>query len=185
VVIGQGGVETMAIGPSRSIVLQRVSRFLPVIERLTSNQEERRLLVGLIAQESGGNPYAIRPEPGFWKRYGSNVLKAVAASISTRDDHWVQYPDIASCSYGLCQVMYSTALEVGVTLYYPTELCDPNVGIDAGLRVLRRGMDADGRRGEFRKTLLRYNGGGDPEYPDRVLSWCADWDTFKTPVAQA
>lgn len=141
------------------------------------------LVLAVIAQESSGNPYAIRPEPGFFQRYLPGLRRLVSHSVSKRDDRWFQYPHVFACSYGLMQVMYPVALERGLDLAYPTELCDPKIGLEAGCRHLAflatRVLGEDGRRHPdaladpraLRTVLLLYNGGGDPNYPDRILNW--------------
>ena len=75
--------------------------------------------------------------------------------------------------------MYPVALEVGMDLTYPTELCIPEIGIEAGCRVLRRCFTQTAQRAGNTsapkvEALLAYNGGGDAQYPDRVLAWRDD-----------
>jgi soluble lytic murein transglycosylase-like protein len=64
------------------------------------------------------------------------------------------------------QVMGQVARENGFTGPYLTRLCNPEVGLDVGCKVLRRKIDASG--GDLQKGLLRYNGGGNPDYADEV-----------------
>lgn len=141
------------------------------------------LVLALIAQESGGNPYAIRVEEGFFTRYLPGLRRLVSHTASRRDDHWFQYRQVFACSYGLMQVLYPVALERGLELRYPTELCDPDLGTEAGCRHLRylagRIIARDGRphlnvwadMEATRTALLLYNGGGNQTYPARVLAW--------------
>lgn len=124
-----------------------------------------RIIGGLIFTESSGNPWAIRVERGFWQRYGENVKRDVARSSSRYDDKWTRYPDIVSCSYGLCQIMLPVAWENGFSSQFPTELLDPKTNINLGSKILSRHLD---KFGSIEKALLRYNGGGDLEYPIRV-----------------
>jgi soluble lytic murein transglycosylase-like protein len=128
---------------------------------------EPYVLAGLILQESSGNTYAIRCEPGFFKRYYPGLSRLVSKTSSKFDDNWIKYPDVFSASYGLCQVMYPIAIEDGLSLRYPTELCNPDVGIEAGCKHLRKHLDRVNNKIEM--ALLRYNGGGDPRYPAKVL----------------
>lgn len=136
-----------------------------------------QLLAAMICQESAGNTYAIRPEPGFLKRYYQGLLALVRRTPSATDNHWFKYPDVFSCSFGLLQVMYPVALEVGVALRYPTELCNPEIGVEAGCRVLVRcrkqcaPADPSTQHVDWSRVLLRYNGGGDPTYPEKIQSW--------------
>lgn len=126
------------------------------------------LIMAVIEQESGGNPYAIRVERGFWRRYGAAVIRNAQATVTSLDDKWAAYPDFAACSYGLMQILWVTAAEFGVIPQYPTELCDPETNIDAGCRKLSSCFRkvGGGREG----ALLCYNGGGNPAYPGDVLA---------------
>ena len=135
------------------------------------------IVAGVVAQESGGiyarpdgsaNPFAIRPEPAFWAHYGDVVRAFAAKTTNLFDDRWVRFPDLAGASYGLMQVLYDVALELGYVLRFPTELCDPEVGVGAGCEHLSNLYRRTG--GDIRAALLRYNGGGDPSYPDKVLT---------------
>ena len=126
----------------------------------------------MVCQESAGNPYAIRVERGFLARYLSGLKALVLSTASDRDDYWMTFPDLFSTSYGLLQVMYPVAVELGVELRYPTELCDPGINFDAACRKLVR--DKKLAPAGFNNLLLRYNGGGDAEYPIRVGAWRQD-----------
>lgn len=128
---------------------------------------EPRLVAAIVAQESSGIQWAIRPEPGFWRRYLSGIRALVKRTASKRDDHWAQYPDLASASFGLMQPLYVVALEYGYDLDYPTRLCDPEVNLDVGCRHLAAKLQE--AKGDVRNALLRWNGGGNPRYPDEVL----------------
>lgn len=141
------------------------------------------LVLAIVGQESSGNPFAIRVEEGFFNRYLPGLRNLVAHTASRRDDHWFQYRQVFACSYGLMQVLYPVALERGLELRFPTELCDPATGVEAGCRQLRylagRILARDGREhanvwtdpAATRTALLLYNGGGDQKYPDKVLAW--------------
>lgn len=66
--------------------------------------------------------------------------------------------------------MLPVAWEQGYIPQYPTELLDPKTNIELGCKILSGHMK---RLGSLRKALLRYNGGGDPRYPDRVMEAAA------------
>jgi len=170
---------------SVATISARVLRWQPQVEAAALRWAlDPWLLLAIVAQESAGESGAMRPEPAWWGRYGANVIKAALASVSRSDDRWVRYPEIASASYGLCQVLYPVAAEVGVSLRYPTDLCVPEIGLDVGARVLVRCLKhaaAAGAPDLIRGALLRYNGGSRPQYPDEVLAWR---DALRT-VAQA
>jgi soluble lytic murein transglycosylase-like protein len=125
------------------------------------------LLLAVAITESSLDQYALRVERGFWRRYLEGIKKFVLASPNKVDDKWAKYPDIYSASYGLCQVMLQTALETGWRMKrFPTELLDLATNLRIAAQILQK-HQRKGRGVQF--TLLRYNGGGDPAYPTRVL----------------
>ncbi len=128
------------------------------------------MVCGLIERESSWNTYAVRSESesGFAARYGAAYAELVRKSAQKADNHWFKFEDLFYASYGLCQVMYPVALELGAQLRFPTELCDPEIGIEWGCRILRKKLDA--AKGDIVKALLYYNGGADPDYPAKVLA---------------
>ena len=71
-------------------------------------------------------------------------------------------------SYGLCQVMGAVAREHGLEGYL-TRLCDPRVGLHYGARHLSWCLKVTG--GDMRAALLKYNGGGNRDYPAKVFGW--------------
>lgn len=115
------------------------------------------VLEGLVEQESGGWASAFRHEPAFWDRYLKNN-----PAYSRRN------PREVASSYGLCQVMYSTAVEHGFA-GKPWELFDPVVGLEWGARVLERliawanglytGDESERAGVVLRAALAAYNGG--------------------------
>lgn len=150
-------------------VCRRVLQWGSLVDELCLKQrQERWLVLGLIATESGGDPWAIRCEPLFWKRYGETFRRNARGNARK----WARFPDVASASYGLGQVLYVTATELGFDPAYPTQLCDPHYGLTAALTKLRRCYEQTMEsRTPTESALLRYNGGGDTEYPRRVLEW--------------
>jgi soluble lytic murein transglycosylase-like protein len=127
------------------------------------------ILAGLIAHESGGNPYAIRVERSFWTRYLTGITSLIRATASQLDDPWLRYPDLVAASYGLAQVLYPVAIERGLALQYPTELLDPATNLEAAARHLIHLRHQVGAA--ERPLLQRYNGGGNPNYATMVLAW--------------
>ena len=94
------------------------------------------LVKAIIKKESSFNPYAIRVEKGFWKRYFEGIKKKVLQTKNKKDDFWLQYPDFMSASYGLMQLMLPVAIELGFVFDYPTELLDIDENIGLGCRKL-------------------------------------------------
>ena len=123
---------------------------------------ETTLVCALCEQESSWNPWSVRFEPGFLNRY-------VRPSDPTRPTTL----DITKAmSFGLMQIMGETAIELGFTGKYLTELCDPNVGLEFGCKKLKKCFDV---HGGVEPSLLAYNGGGDPNYPHLVLRYEAKY----------
>ena len=149
-------------------IIQKAVR--PYVSQVNKSAEKYDLpayvVAGLIYTESSGNPWAIRVERGFWRRYLDGIKANVLRTKSKYDDKWIKYPDLASCAYGLCQIMLQVAWENGFMARFPTELLDPQINIDLACKILSRHLS---RTGSLRTALLRYNGGGDPNYPHRVM----------------
>lgn len=104
------------------------------------------LVEAVVLRESSGITSAIRYEPGFWTKYMSKDARFVNA-----DPHRV------SSSYGLMQVMYVVALEVGFGYPDPEYLFVPSIGLDFGCRKLRSLLDW--AKGVEAQALAAYNGG--------------------------
>lgn len=168
--------------PARRKAPQRISpsspsgpsgRLLEIVKQTARFKDLDPVVVAaVIEQESNWNTFAIRSESksGFARRYGRAYARIVKETAGKRDDRWFRFPDIFYSSYGLMQVMYPVAVEQlgGDELEYPTLLCMPEIGTSYGCALLVRKIRA--ARGDLRKGLLFYNGGGDPRYPDRVLA---------------
>lgn len=136
------------------------------------------LVAAVVEQESNGWTSAFRYEPDFWDRY-----LAKNPSLATRN------PREVSSSYGLMQVMYTTAVEHGFP-GQPWELFAPAVGLEYGCRMLARlltwanglytGLESERSAVVTRAALAAYNGGKtgnaptgplrNREYADRVLA---------------
>lgn len=114
------------------------------------------LVCALVEQESGWNPWAIRYEPAFYDRYvrAQNLPETEARA--------------RAFSWGLLQVMGQVAREHGFSHRFLSALCDPDIGLEVGCRVLKARLVAC--EGDVRRALLRWNGGGRKEYADEVLA---------------
>lgn len=126
------------------------------------------LVCCVIHQESTWYQWAVRFEPAFLKRYIHPAHpEAPTTSELTK-----------AMSFGLMQVMGETAIEFGFTGRSLLELCDPDVGLDFGCRKLKHCLDICS--GDVDQALLKYNGGGDPNYPNLVARWRSIYDTVVT-----
>jgi soluble lytic murein transglycosylase-like protein len=83
---------------------------------------EIELIKALIQTESSFNERAYRFEPGFYDRYIRNQSKYM-------DHKYYGLPRIISASYGLTQIMYTTAEELGFINIEPEILYDPKANI--------------------------------------------------------
>jgi hypothetical protein len=123
------------------------------------------LLVAAVADhESQWNPWAVRFEEGFEKKY---IKPAIPAMPTTREL-------TLAMSFGLMQIIGETAVEAGFQGRFLTELCDPDTGMDFGCRKLRKCLNRN--PDSVRDTLLEYNGGKNLGYPDLVLPLMAKYE---------
>lgn len=116
---------------------------------------DEKLIRAIIRKESSWNQYAIRPEPSFWKRYLVGI-KALFYRTPEKDEKWLNYPTLVSMSYGLMQIMLTTAMELGFRFTYPTELLSPEANITYGCKLLRKLHD---RYGNIKDAISAYNQG--------------------------
>lgn len=118
-----------------------------IIERAVLNHGlEANLLEALVIMESAGRAWAYRYEPGYYARY-------LAGKAKWRG----QIPERIAASYGLCQLMYPTALEHNFPYADPEFLFVPSINLEFGCRVLGKLMDW--ARGDVLRALAAYNGG--------------------------
>ncbi len=155
-----------------------MTQYRPEIENAAAAHGlDADLVAALVEAESNGWASAFRYEPDFWTRY-------LAHNPRYKDRN----PREVSASYGLCQVMYPTAVDHGFT-GEPWELFAPTVSLEYGCRVLAKlmawaraqytGLASKEAVSVTRAALASYNGGkggNDPngplrnrEYVDRVM----------------
>ena len=105
------------------------------------------LVTAVCLVESSGRTSAYRHEPRFWLRYMAHKVE------------WEgENPDRVSASYGLMQVLYVVARELGYPRSEPPEgLFVPVMGLEYGCRALADRMAW--AKGDTRAALAAYNGG--------------------------
>lgn len=114
------------------------------------------LVAAVIEQESGWNVYASRYEPAFFKKYVSK-----------------QYPEqntesiARATSFGLMQLMGQVARELGFDDIQLSNLMDPSLNLRYGCTKLAKCMT--GAQKDVSKALLKWNGGGSPQYAMQVM----------------
>lgn len=105
------------------------------------------LVEAQVLVESSGNPKAYRYEPGFWKTYMAGKPEWAGAD-----------PKVVSASYGLMQIMYVVALEMGLDKSLPPSvLFDVETNLEYGCRKLASLMKWS--KGNVMQALAAYNGG--------------------------
>lgn len=128
------------------------------------------LVCAMVEQESAWDPWLSRYEHGFFNRYLDNshlhlevraFVRAVPYTVSFDTELRER-----AFSRGLLQVVGQVARERGFKEPLP-RLHDPEQGLAVGCAHLKWCLDRTG--GDVRRALLRYNGGGDSQYPDKVL----------------
>lgn len=129
------------------------------------------VVAALIFQESKGYPFAIREEigSGFYNRYVKDpLLGFVPKRITKQTEKYLR-----AFSFGLCQIMGQVARERGFAGESLGQLFDPAINIELGCKILRAHLDrfkGSTEDAAYRAALLRYNGGGDPDYPNKVFN---------------
>ncbi len=126
-----------------------------------------QLLAALIHQESGGNPYAVRYEPAFLKKYLETKTKKTIGGYVPIRCSWQTEVQMRATSFGLVQIMGQVARERGFQGEFLTELLDPAVNVKLGSEFLQMLLH---KHDTTEKALLRWNGGGDPDYAKKVFS---------------
>lgn len=113
------------------------------------------LVLAMIWQESAGKPWSYRFEPAFWDRYLAGKPAWTRGLTGGALELWTRR---CSASYGLLQVMYPVAVELGLPVQAEPEiLFEPRTSLSYGCRKLSREM----KRGPDERTAIRrYNGAG-------------------------
>jgi soluble lytic murein transglycosylase-like protein len=116
---------------------------------------DEKLIRAIIKKESSWKVYAFRREPKFWVNYGVNI-KRFFLTTPEKDEVWLSSPDIVSSSYGLMQIMLSTAMERGFRFEFPFELFEPATNIKWGCSHLRY---LHNKYGDWNDVIAAYNQG--------------------------
>jgi len=116
------------------------------------------LVCAVVEQESGWDPWALRFEPIFERRY----IRPALPSAPTTEELCL------AISWGLMQVMGKTAREHGFRGKFLNALCDPGTGLSIGCIVLLDKLRK--AKGDIHQALLLWNGGSNTAYPGHVIS---------------
>lgn len=140
-----------------------------ISEAAAAHGLDPRVVEAVVAVESSGRTHAYRFEPQFFDKY-----------LSGKPEWRSAVPERVSASYGLMQVMFVVAKELGFT-GEPELLFVPRIGLDWGCRKLATLMAW--AEGDVVRALAAYNGGRggnttpplrNQAYADRVLRALAD-----------
>lgn len=122
------------------------TRYRMDIEAIAArHQLDPNLVEAVVLTESSGDTRAYRYEPAFWQRY-----------LATKPEWQHADRERVSASYGLMQVLYPVAKELGYT-GEPETLMVPRIGLEYGCLKLRTLLAW--ARGDVRTALAAYNGG--------------------------
>jgi soluble lytic murein transglycosylase-like protein len=122
-------------------------------------------VAAVVLQESSGDPSEMRLENGFYRKY----VRPMGGKLTHHQPDTIPVELEAlgrSTSWGLMQLMGQVARELGFAGESLADLKYPTVNLDLGCKYLRRLLDRAG--GDWDKALLRWNGGGDPNYHKKV-----------------
>jgi soluble lytic murein transglycosylase-like protein len=131
-----------------------VTAYRSLIERIAKGHGlDVNLVEAVVLRESSGQTDAFRFEPKFFDRY-----------LKGKPEYKGQNPRRVSSSYGLLQVMYTTAQQYGYS-EPPEHLFVPETGLHYGCLHLRAMLHRF--NGNVRTALAAYNGGpGGIDKPD-------------------
>lgn len=124
------------------------------------------VVTAVICRESNGNTFATRWEQAIFLKVSQRdrgslsgfVPREVVCTVFT-EKH------LRAFSWGLMQVLGETARVFGLKGDIG-QLVVPAIGIEYGCRVLANKLTVS--NGSIEQALLKYNGGGDKSYPDKV-----------------
>jgi len=124
----------------------------------------RDLIAAMVQVESAGDPWAVRAEPGY--RWLWNVERG--APTQAREPDGFPAPDRVSPSteywgqkhsWGLMQIMGAVAREHGYQSPYFTTLCEPDVGLRYGCKLLIALYDRHHAHYGWEGVVSAYNSG--------------------------
>lgn len=125
------------------------------------------IVASLIMRESGGNRWAVRHEPAFYRRYIEGKAAAeLPGFFPSRIPTFETEAQLRAYSFGLMQIMGNTARVFGFEKTFLTELFDIDINLKFGCAILGKYTKS---RGGLEAGLLAYNGGGDHDYANKVL----------------
>jgi soluble lytic murein transglycosylase-like protein len=112
-----------------------------------------QIVLAVCSVESAWNPWAVRYEPGFERRYlQGGVERFRPCSVDTERT-------MRATSWGLMQVLGQVARELGCREPYLSALCDPVLAVEYGCLALSRLKGRDLERFGWAGVVCAYNTG--------------------------
>lgn len=137
-----------------------------IVENAKKTGISPNLIAAVIHQESAGNIYAVRYEPGFFDRYvktrTKDTLQGFVPSMCTLETE----KRLRATSFGLVQMMGQVARERGFRGQFLSEIIDPETNVRLGTEFLQTLLL---KYDSTEAALLRWNGGGNKNYAKEVL----------------
>ena len=112
------------------------------------------LVSAIIKVESNGNPWAVRYEPAFYKRYIVPLPISPYPPCSLDTERVMR-----ATSFGLLQVMGQVARERGFAGTFLSELCEPTVGLEYGCPHLAKLRDRHLEKWDWEGVAASFNSG--------------------------
>lgn len=123
----------------------------PIAER---HDLPANLVAAIVKVESNGNPWAVRYESAFYKRYVV-PLPIIPIPPCSLDTERV----MRATSFGLMQLMGQVAREHGFAGAFLSELCEPEVGLEYGCRHLAKLRDRHLEKWGWEGVAASFNAG--------------------------
>lgn len=155
--VTEKGVEIKNTGVVRSLKYSERAKEIwgkfqdPILTASQKYHVPVPVIIATISTESSGNPNAYRYEPLFYKRYIKNQKQ-------WKNSPYYRSPRRISASYGLMQIMYTTAYRVGFR-GQPDDLYDPAINIDAGAAYIASAYQVKHHKWDPPKIACAYNAG--------------------------
>ena len=153
-----------------AVVRRRLAALNPLLDASATQHKLSALdLRALVAQESRGAIYAIRPEPALHRTLYNRPFLALLPTLTPEIRRWLDFPNLASASYGLGQILWTTALLIGARPRYPTDLLEPGANLHLTATYLATLLRE--QHGDLTAALGAYNGDRTGAYAAAVLTW--------------
>ena len=133
----------------------------PIVAALKKYRVPVPVIIATISTESSGNSRAYRYEPAFYDNYIKNKKL-------WKNNPYYNEPKRISASYGLMQILYTTAYDVGFR-GKPEDLYDPETNIDAGAAYIASSFQVKNHGWDPPKIACAYNAGS--VRPTNKNSW--------------